>query len=156
MTRISYTALTTEIAQRLRAGGPDANGQIPERSISDGDAKPCRHCLRQIPAGAEMLILAHRPFPALQPYAETGPIFLCADPCQRHDGTEVPEIGQTSPDYLLKGYDDTDRIKYGTGAVVPAAKIAARAGELLDDPDIAYVHVRSSRNNCYQFRIDRG
>ncbi|WP_365830286.1 DUF1203 domain-containing protein [Brevundimonas sp.] len=29
------------------------------------------------------------------------------------------------------------------------------AAELLERDDIAYVHVRSSTNNCYQCRIDR-
>ena len=54
------------------------------------------------------------------PYAETGPVFLCADLCTVwSDG--VPPILTTSPDYLVKGYTADDRILYGTGAIVPAA-----------------------------------
>jgi hypothetical protein len=126
----------------------------PERTFSDGAGNPCRHCLREIPAGAPMLVLAHRPFPEPQPYAETGPIFLCADPCERWEGRGLPPIA-TVPDYLVKGYTAAHRIRYGTGAVVPAADLADRARALLARDDVAYLHVRSARNNCYQFRVDR-
>ncbi len=146
-----YTPIHTELVRALQSGAPDANGQPPERHISDGDGNPCRHCLRPIPKGAGMLILAHRPFPAPQPYAEIGPIFLCADPCE---AGEVPEI-LTSPTYILRGYGADDRIVYGTGAVVPTATLEVEAEARLADPRVAYVHVRSAKNNCFQLRIDR-
>jgi len=152
---MKFTALPTDVVRALQAGGPDANGQTPERRQSDGSGTPCRHCLRDVPKGAEMLILAHRPFPTLHPYAETGPIFLCADPCERGGGTDVPVILKTAPDYLIKGYSADDRIVYGTGAVVPSGDVPARAAQILEDARIAYIHVRSARNNCYQARIDR-
>ena len=152
---IRFTALPTETVRALQAGGPDANGQVPERQVSDGGGYPCRHCLKMIPPGAGVLVLAHRPFPAPQPYAELGPIFLCADPCEAGGGEGLPEI-LASPDYIVRGYGANDRIVYGTGGVVATPGIAARAQELLADPAVSYVHVRSARNNCYQVRIDRG
>jgi len=151
-----FTALPTDTVRALQAGGPDAYGHVPERQVSDGGANPCRHCLQNIPAGAGMLILAHRPFPDLHPYAETGPIFLCADTCDRHeDDGDLPPILATSPDYLLKGYSAADRIVYGTGRIVASADIPAYAAEVFEREDVAYIHVRSARNNCYQARIDR-
>ena len=44
---------------------------------------------------------------------------------------------------------------YGTGAVVPTGRIRAEAEARLSDPRVAYLHLRSARNNCYQLRIDR-
>ncbi|MDN5789196.1 DUF1203 domain-containing protein, partial [Pseudorhodobacter sp.] len=114
---IRFTPIPTEIVRALQAGGLDANGQVPERHLSDGQGNPCRHCLKLIPEGAEMLILAHRPFPLAQPYAEIGPIFLCADPCLAGGGADVPEI-LNSAHYILRGYSTDHRIVYGTGAVV--------------------------------------
>jgi hypothetical protein len=108
-----------------------------------------------IPEGAGLLILSHRPFPAPQPYAEQGPIFLCADACTPGGGAALPEM-LASPDYIIRGYGSDDRIVYGTGAVVPTDRIAEDAANRLTDPRVAYVHVRSARNNCYQVRIDRG
>ncbi len=148
-----YHALPTDEVRALQAGGPDAYGNLPERVISDGVGTPCRHCLSDVPKGTGMLILAHRPFSELQPYAETGPIFLCADACEGGGGTEVPQILTTSPDYLIKGYSADERIVYGTGAVVAQADLEERANAILQDPRVVSVHVRSARNNCYQLRI---
>lgn len=149
-----FVAIPTDQVRAWQDGGPDANGQRPERAVSDGGGNPCRHCLKMIPKGAGMLILAHRPFPAPQPYAEVGPIFLCADPCAQGGGAALPEV-LAAPDYIVRGYGTDDRIVYGTGGVVATDRIAARAEELLADPRVAYVHVRSARNNCFQCRIDR-
>ncbi|TPL94903.1 DUF1203 domain-containing protein [Mesorhizobium sp. B2-3-12] len=152
---IQFTALPTDDVRALQRGGPDAYGHTPERKISDGDGVPCRHCLSNIAAGDVYLILAYRPFPNLQPYAETGPIFLHAEECERAVGTgEPPEILE-SPDYIVRGYGSDDRIVYGSGGVIPTEAIAARAETLFKREDIAYVHVRSARNNCYQCRIER-
>jgi Protein of unknown function (DUF1203) len=151
---MKYTAIPTDIARHYQAGGLDANGQVPERVTLNDSSGPCRHCLKMIPKGAGMLILAHRPFPAPQPYAELGPIFLCADPCEAGGGEELPDM-LASPDYIVRGYGADDRIVYGTGGVVATDLIPARAVELFADLRVAYAHVRSARNNCYQCRIDR-
>ena len=148
-----FSPISTLIARAYQSGGLDANGQVPERQISDGDGNPCRHCLNLIPKGAEMLVLAHRPFPAPQPYAEVGPIFLCADACEAGGGKDLPQILE-SPTYILRGYGRDDRIVYGTGAVVAIETLPEEAARRLADPRIAYVHVRSARNNCFQVRID--
>ena len=67
----------------------------------------------------------------------------------------LPDLFRPTPDYILRGYGADDRIVYGSGAVVPTHKICGRAHELLERDDIAYVHMRSARNNCYQCRIER-
>lgn len=143
-------------ARHLQAGGPDAYGLKPERRRSDGDGVPCRHCLTNVEAGDDYLVLAYRPFPALQPYAETGPIFLHADACANAGRLPgLPAMLFDTPDYIVRGYGPDDRIVYGSGIVVATRRIEARAAELLDSEDIAYVHVRSARNNCYQLSIER-
>jgi hypothetical protein len=149
-----FSPIPTPLVRAYQSGGLDANGQVPERQISDGDGNPCRHCLDLIPKGAEMLVLAHRPFPAPQPYAEIGPIFLCADACEAGGGAAMPQILE-SPTYIVRGYGPDDRIVYGTGAVVATEALPEEAARRLEDPRIAYVHVRSARNNCFQVRIDR-
>ncbi|MDH3264232.1 MAG: DUF1203 domain-containing protein [Paracoccaceae bacterium] len=151
---IRFTALPTETAASYRAGARDAYGLCPERHVSDGPGNPCRHCLGLVPEGEGMLVLAHRPFHALQPYAETSPIFLCAAACPRWQGEGLPPA-LAAPDYIVRGYGHDHRIVYGTGAVVPTDKIEARAEALFADPLVAYLHVRSARNTCYQCRIDR-
>jgi hypothetical protein len=149
-----FTPIPTETVRAYQAGAPDANGQMPERHISDGGGNPCRHCLAMIPKGAAMLVLAHRPFPHPQPYAELGPIFLCADPCPAGGGSDLPAM-LASPEYILRGYGADDRIVYGTGAVVATGSLRTEAAVRFADPRVAYLHVRSARNNCFQCRMDQ-
>lgn len=154
---VHYTALPTDIVRAYQRGAPDAYGNPPEHQVADDGGFQCRHCLTIIPPGEGMLLIAHRPFDGLDAYAETGPIFVCARECEGFGSQpQVPETLRASPDYLLRAYGTNHRIIYGTGQVVPAADLATRAQELLGDAAVAYLHVRSSRNNCYQARIDRG
>ena len=152
---IRFVALDRQEAARLRSGGLDANGQPPERHVATGGALPCRHCLEHIAAGESYLILAHRPFPGPQPYAEIGPIFLHAESCRHGGGDDRLPAFLGSASYIVRGYSHEQRIVYGTGGVVPTDGIAMRAAELLADPAVAFVHVRSAANNCYQCRIER-
>lgn len=152
--QLQFQPIPSDVVRAYQSGGLDANGQTPEHQISDGDGNPCRHCLKMIPKGLGMLVLAHRPFPAAQPYAEIGPIFLCADPCAAGGGAELPPI-LNSPDYIIRGYSDENRIVYGTGAVVALDDLIMAAETRLSDPNVAYVHIRSARNNCFQCRIER-
>ena len=156
MATIRFLPLATETVRAIQRGGPDAYGFRAELAVSDGDRMPCRHCLKNIEAGEDYLILAHRPFPANQPFAETGPIFLHARECEAAPASEdLPDILHHSPRYILRGYGGNDRIHYGSGKVVEQDDVTAYAEELFANPAIAYVHVRSATNNCYQARIER-
>ncbi|MCA1493915.1 DUF1203 domain-containing protein [Ensifer sp. NBAIM29] len=153
---LRYICMPAEEAQRIWRGGRDANGNLPERHISGGDGVPCRHCLSNVEADQPYLILAYRPFLSVQPYAEMGPIFLHAEECPAAaDGQIMPPVLTSSKDYLLRGYGADERIVYGTGGVIPQEQLEQRAEELLARPDVAFVHVRSAKYNCYQCRIER-
>lgn len=151
-----FRGLEGEVARGYQAGGVDAYGNLPERSVSDGPGNPCRHCLGTVPEGEEMLILAHRPFGTLQPYAETGPIFLCGGHCEKADDQEgLPEVLTLSPQYLVKAYSVDERIIYGTDEVVAQAVLAEEVAQRLARADVAFVDVRSARNNCWLARATR-
>lgn len=151
---VKFSAIPTETVAAYRAGRRDAYGLPPETHVSETSGNPCRHCLGFVPEGKNMLVLAHRPFHALQPYAETGPIFLCAEECPSWHGKGVPPM-LSAPDYIIRGYDAAHRIVYGSGKVVPTTQIEDEAEAIFQDPKVSYIHIRSARNNCYQCRIDR-
>lgn len=152
---LKYIALATVPAQQLRAGKADANGQPAEIAVSDGDGNHCRHCLAEIAAGENMLILAHRPFTTRQPYAEVGPIFLCRHDCRRYpEANGIPEMYRQR-EMLIRGYDRDERIVYGTGKVIDMVDIEIEADRLFAKHDLASIHACSTTNNCYHFRVER-
>lgn len=146
--------LDSLLVHQLRNGGADAHGQPALRTRARGLANPCRHCLGLIAEGEGMLVLSHRPFTRLQPYAEAGPIFLHERACERYAGPLLPPWFTHLQPALVRGYDSNDWIVYETGAVVPGAELGAACAAILARPDVAYVHVRS-KFNCFQCRVDR-
>jgi len=151
-----FIPLSDATAAHYRQGGPDAYGQPPEKRISDGGAIPCRHSLQLVPRGEPYLIVAHRPFEGLNPYTETGPIFLSADDAP--GPLPAPELPAflTSPQYIVRGYSADERILYGTGAVVATGRIIEACAALLARSEVAFVHIRSASNNCFHVRVERG
>jgi len=101
-----------------------------------------------------MLVLAYRPFSSLQPYAEVGPIFLCADSCKRYSDLSGPPGLYIDQNMLIRGYSQKERIVYGTGHVVSPEQREYEALALLSQPGVEFVHVRSPTNNCYHFRME--
>ena len=153
---IKFLALETPVARALQTGGRDANNMLPEKAISPGGGMPCRHCLQDIEAGEEMLIISYQPFETVQPYAEQGPVFLHGRPCIRHEETETsPLMFQEREQFLIRGYTRDERIKYGTGKVVKTRFLEDECNAVFADEDIEFVHVRSASNNCFQCRVER-
>ena len=154
ITRFAVTGIPSEHVDRLRRGGPDANGQRLIVRRAETRANPCRHCLQHIKAGDEKLVLSYRPFDTVQPYAETGPIFLHRTACQRYESEHLPTWFAHLQPALIRGYDHEDWIRYDTGQVVPGAELASVCEKLLNDTTVAYIHIRS-KFNCFQCRVDR-
>ena len=151
---IYFHAMSTQEVRKFQQGELDANGQSPEQSVSDGLGNPCRHCLMDIPADEPMLVLAYRPFKSVQPYAEVGPIFLCGKQCTQYQDTNLPpSVITTRERVLIRGYGHDDRIVGGTGQVIDTCNIQKAASEMFQHHDLAYVHVRSASNNCFQCEL---
>lgn len=87
-----------------------------------------------------MLVLAYRPFTTAQPYAETGPVFVCAERCDAvMSSPDLPEV-VVSPQYLLKGYSADERIVYGTGQITARADVGAYADQLLERGEVLWTY----------------
>jgi hypothetical protein len=153
--QLQIRGIPTDHVERLRRGGPDANGQAPLVRVAEGLANPCRHCLQLIAEGDTKLVLSYRPFAEAQPYAETGPIFLHEAPCSRYEADGVPAWFAFMDPAIVRGYGEDHWIRYATGTVVAGAAIETTCRSILADPTVAYVHVRS-KYNCFQCRVDRG
>lgn len=147
--------IPTEHFEYFRQGGADANAQAPVIARAEGGANPCRHCLQLIGDGELKLVLCYRPFEgAPQPYAETGPIFLHQSACQRYEGDDLPAWFAFMDPAAIRGYGANDWIRYETGRVVSGRELGQAAESILQDANVAYVHVRS-KFGCFQCRVDR-
>jgi hypothetical protein len=152
---IEFVGLPSGDVALIRATMRDAYDLPVEVHIAEDMTQPCRHCLDYTPKGAHYLILAHRPFATANPYAETGPIFLCANDCaEARHSPDLPEILR-SEQYIVRAYTADERILYGSGQVTPTMQIQSYAQKLLANRAIAFVDVRSATNNCFQCRIRR-
>ncbi len=152
--KLAVRGIRTEEVERLRRGGPDANGQPALLRTAEGVANPCRHCLGLIAEGEAKLVLAYRPFDALHPYSESGPIFLHRAPCARYEADALPAWFDFMDPALIRGYDCDGWIRYETGRVVRGRDLGEACCEILSDAAVAYVHIRS-KYNCFQCRVDR-
>lgn len=141
-------------AKHLRIGGADANGQIPIEVKAQGKSNPCRHCLQRIEEGDDMLIVGYRPFDSIQPYAETGPIFLHKKECAHYQESQLPDWFQQLTPAIIRGYNQDNIIVYETGAVVSGSELAEACASILSNAQVAYVHIRS-KFNCFQCRVER-
>ena len=155
MSKILVQGITTEYVEAIRSGGADANGQTAVVQVSRGLGNPCRHCLGLIEDGDDKLVLSYRPFTSLQPYAETGPIFLHRRECSKYEASALPAWFSYMDAALVRGYDHADWIRYETGRVVRGPELLEASSAILNSAEVAYVHVRS-KFNCFQCRIDRG
>ena len=153
--QIAFHGLPSVGVTRTRETQTDAYGEPVMHALSSGSGTPCRHCLKTVPSGKPYLILAWRPFPEPSAYAETGPIFICADECRAATpGPDLPPMLQNAT-YTLRPYDRTPKIRYGLEQIVPPNEIPQVAADMLTDPETEFVDVRNPKTGCYQCRIRR-
>ncbi len=153
---LNFQPLNTPAVRAVQSGSLDANGRPPEVAICTEHGYPCRHCLEHIKKGEPYLTLSWRPFSTLQPYAETGPIFLHAESCPAYaDSARLPSIF-SSGTYLIRAYNREQRILYGTGKVIATDNIEEEAERLFQDDSVSFIDLRSASNNCFHCRVRRG
>ncbi|MCG8590211.1 MAG: DUF1203 domain-containing protein [Proteobacteria bacterium] len=152
--QLAVRGIPTDEVEAIWRGEPDANGQPALARSAEGVANPCRHCLDLIREGETKLVLAYRPFDELQPYAETGPIFLHQARCRRYVSEALPGWFEFLDPAVVRGYSEDHWIRYDTGDVVSGGDLDAVCRSILRDETVAYVHIRS-KYNCFQCRVDR-
>ena len=144
--------LRTEVAEAARraatSGAPDHAVVIPDSP----QGYPCRHCLRWAQPGERVILFPFAAIPPGRPYAEIGPIFVHAEPCERYTATqEFPADFREAR--VFRAYNSKqDMID---AAVVNDRQPEAVIEKLLQNPEIAFVDVRSVTRGCYTFRIER-
>ena len=151
-TKFRVVPLQTKIAEAARGA---AKAGAPDHAVVMADlsqAYPCRHCLRWAQPGEQMVLFPFAAIPTGGPYSETGPIFVHADACERYGVTE-----EYPADFregrVVRGYNAAHEMI--------AAEVANGAGpeavieRFLQEPETAFIHVRSVTRGRFTMMIER-
>ena len=149
-TKLKFLPIPLELSAEARATMTDRFGH---RLHITKTMAPCRLCLRISKAPEDFILLSYQPLPDTGPYAEIGPIFIHADPCEPYaDSQTFPQDFASRP-LVLRSYDRAGDIH--DSLVAEAGEGELRANELLDDPAATEVHVRHVSHTCFDFKIVR-
>ena len=144
--------LPTEIAVAARRAAKAGAADHAVVTVDSPESSPCRHCLRWAKPGERVVLFPYTAIPTGQPYSETGPIFVHADECQRYSATnEYPADFRNGR--VLRAYDSNYNII--DAQVVNGSEPEVVIESLFQNPDTAFVDVRSVTRGCFTFRVQR-
>jgi hypothetical protein len=139
----------TEIARRAANAGAADHARIT--ADSPGSC-PCRHCLRWAEPGERVILFPYAAIPSGHPYSESGPIFVHASECQRYSATnEYPADFRNGR--AFRAYDSNYNII--DAQIVDGREPELVIQELFENPETAFVDVRSVTHGCFTFRVQR-
>ena len=122
-----------------------------EVSVDHEGGAPLRCCLRDSRPGERLVLALVTPPGPQGAYAESGPVFLHAEPCGGPDQPGYPEEFRRRTQ-VFRAYSDDGRI-VGGRVVKPEDDQETIAEELLAEADVAYLHSRNVVFGCYMFAI---
>ena len=143
--------LPTEVANSARRVA--AAGQPNHKTVvaDSPDACPCRHCLRWADPGETMILFPYQSIPANRPYAESGPIFVHQEPCERYREVETyPAAFRDGR--VVRGYNARSEI---VAAELPNGEVESVLETMLANPEISFLHVRSVTHCCFTMKVER-
>jgi hypothetical protein len=144
--------LPTNVADEARHKAKSGAADHTVVKVDSATGYPCRHCLRWAQPGEHVILFPYASIPPGNPYSETGPIFVHADPCERYDAT-----GEYPADFrdgrVFRAYDANynmidAEIANGNDPEVVIEK-------LLRNSKTQFVDARSVTRGCFTFRILR-
>ena len=154
MSSFKAVAIPTEMAEAVRSTMKSPKYGFPaHREVAAGRA-PCRHCLELVKLNEEELILfTMDAFHGLDVPPAPGPVYIHAQKCSRYDGAGVIPDTYRGRLLTLEAFG-ADR-KLLAEARVANFEEGKIANELLENPDVEYINVRTTEAGCFLFRLER-
>jgi hypothetical protein len=124
------------------------------RMIADRERGfPCRVSLHNPAIGEEILLLPYRHHKTKSPYQSAGPIFVRKlATTATLSVNQIPVILLNKP-LSLRAYDEMGFMKEAVVTEGIALKNALDA--MFSNPVIAYIHIHSARQGCYNCSVER-
>ena len=153
--RFRFEPIRPATLDGIRAAGVDeAGNRLTVQTDTDGGS-PLRCCLRETVPGERVLLIAYTPPGGRGGYAERGPVFIHAEPCE---GYRTPDRYPPALSHYLqvvRAYDRAGRI--AGGVLVEGSEQAMPViRELLARPEVTLVQLRNVGYGCYNFAVRRG
>ncbi len=115
---------------------------------------PCRQCLRNFSVGEERRILfTYDSFYGKETLPLPGPVFIHEHDCERYPEDGGFPVDMLSRRLTLNGYARGRRLV--SQSYVSNGVVEPELQRLLQDRDVAYIHVRDTDAGCYDFCIER-
>jgi hypothetical protein len=152
MKPFNAVAIPTDVAESVRRNGKDPRFGHPAYTNTATESAPCRHCLRLIRPGEKQILFTYDAFEGTEKLPLPGPVYIHAEPCERYseEGAFPPELRQSPR--TLNAYAKGRRLL--AAEYVDDASIDSALAYLGAQPDVAYIHVRSTAAGCFTFRMD--
>jgi Protein of unknown function (DUF1203) len=151
---LTFEAIPAAELAEIRAAGRDEAGNSLTVQAGNGGS-PVRCCLRETRPGERVMLIACTPPGTAGAYAERGPVFVHADPCEGYPAPRRYPPGLRHRMQVVRAYDRQGRIADG---VLAADGLQAEAviAEMLARPDAGLVHLRNVGYGCYNFAVRVG
>jgi hypothetical protein len=140
---------------KIRAAGVDEAGNRLTPQADPEGGNPLRCCLRETRSGEQVLLIAYTPPGTTGAYAERGPVFIHADPCEGYTTPDRYPPGLSHRQQVVRAYDQDGQIADGILAGDGEQALAV-IQQLLARPDVALVQLRNVGYGCYNFSVRPG
>jgi hypothetical protein len=152
---LTFEAIPAAELAAIRAAGRDEAGNALTVEVDAEGGSPLRCCLRTTRPGEKVLLIAYTPPGGRGGYAERGPVFIHAEPCEGYRTPHEYPPDLYGREQTVRAYNERGRIEDGT--YVLDGEDADRAiADLLARPGVTLVQVRNVGFGCYNFAVRRG
>jgi hypothetical protein len=151
MSGINYRPIDPERLQSIRDRGQDEFGNA-WKPHNAGGWEPLRCCLRKAVPDEEITLICYTPWTEPSPWAEAGPVFVHHTRCAGYPDHEVYPPELRNGRRMLNPFDHTGARAYDHITFVsPEQDHEAAVRRVLEQPEVAFLHVRSATAGCFTF-----
>ena len=138
----------------IRTTGADGHGNQLRPFAATGHGEPLRCCLRYAEPGEQITLISYAPFERPSVWKEVGPVYVHTDRCRGYTATaQLPEQLASGP-RVLRTYRADNTMNYEHNTVVnEEVDLQPILTQLLREPGVATVHVRTLAPQCFLYSV---